>query len=153
MAEAFGQTATQAPQPMQDAASMARSAIPLDIWTALPSGALPVRAEINPPACIMVSRAERSTTRSLITGKDLERNGSMVIVSPSSNFRMCSWQTVVMRSGPWGMPSMVSEHVPQIPSRQSWSKATGTSRRAMSCSFSRSSISRKEESSGTSSIG
>ncbi len=42
IAEAFGQAATQAPQPMQAAASMARSAFSLRIGIALPSGALPV---------------------------------------------------------------------------------------------------------------
>ena len=42
MAEALGQAATQAPQPMQAAASMARSAFSLGIGMALPSGAPPV---------------------------------------------------------------------------------------------------------------
>ena len=41
-AEAFGHMATQAPQPMQAAASMARSAASLGTRMALPSGALPV---------------------------------------------------------------------------------------------------------------
>ena len=29
-------------------------------------------------------------------------------------------------SGPWAWPSIMSEHVPQMPSRQSWSKVTGS---------------------------
>ena len=41
-AEAFGHAATQAPQPMQAAASMARSASSLGTRIVLPSGALPV---------------------------------------------------------------------------------------------------------------
>ena len=43
MAEAFGQAATQAPQPMQAAASMASSASGFGTGMALASGALPVR--------------------------------------------------------------------------------------------------------------
>src|SRR5947208_13825117 len=44
-AEALGQAATQAPQPMQAAASMARSAAGLGTGIALPSGALPLGTE------------------------------------------------------------------------------------------------------------
>ena len=32
---------------------------------------------------------------------------------------MWSWQVVVPRSGPWGMPLIVNEQAPQMPSRQS----------------------------------
>ena len=56
---------------------------------------------------------------------------------------MCSWQ-VVVRSGPCASPLMTSEQAPQMPSRQSWSKATGSSPRRMSSSLSVSSISRKD---------
>ena len=42
-AEAFGQAATHAPQPMQAAASMARSAPVFGTRIAFASGALPVR--------------------------------------------------------------------------------------------------------------
>ncbi len=52
----------------------------------------------------MRSKAVRSTTRSLMTGKALARHGSIDIVSPSLNRRMWSWQTVVPRSGPCAMP-------------------------------------------------
>ena len=69
MAEALGQAATQAPQPMQAAASMARSASGLGTRIALPSGALPVGAVMKPPAAMMRSKAVRSTTRSRRTGK------------------------------------------------------------------------------------
>ena len=32
---------------------------------------------------------------------------------------MWSWHTVVMLFGPWGTPSIIIPHDPQIPSRQS----------------------------------
>ena len=57
MAEAFGQAATQAPQPMQAAASMAGSASVFGTGMALASGALPVRTETKPPAAMIASRA------------------------------------------------------------------------------------------------
>ncbi len=77
-AEAFGHMATQAPQPMQAAASMARSAFSLGTRMALPSGALPVATEMKPPAAMMRSKALRSTTRSLTTGKALRAPGLQV---------------------------------------------------------------------------
>jgi hypothetical protein len=92
----------------------------------------------------MRSKAPRSTTRSLITGKALARHGSMVISSPSLKLRMCSWQVVVRLAGPWGLPLITIEHEPQMPSRQSWSKATGSSPFASQLSLSTSSISRKD---------
>ena len=39
-------------------------------------------------------------------GKPAERHGSMVIVSPSWNLRMWSWQVVMALSGPCGWPLM-----------------------------------------------
>jgi NhaP-type Na+/H+ or K+/H+ antiporter len=48
--EALGQAATQAPQPMQAAASMALSATVLEIGSEFASGALPVETEMKPPA-------------------------------------------------------------------------------------------------------
>jgi hypothetical protein len=95
IAEALGQAATQAPQPMQAAASMAWSASVLGTGIALPSGALPVGAVMNPPAAMMRSKADRSTTRSRRTGNAVARQGSMVIESPSLKLRMWSWQAVV----------------------------------------------------------
>jgi hypothetical protein len=50
MADAFGQAAAQAPQPMQAAASMARSAAGFGIKIEFASGAEPARAEMKPPA-------------------------------------------------------------------------------------------------------
>ena len=46
VAEALGQAATQAPQPMHDAASIAISAVSFGIGMALASGALPVDTEM-----------------------------------------------------------------------------------------------------------
>ena len=146
IAEAFGQAATHAPQPMHCAASKAASASSFEIGIALASGAEPVFTEMKPPAWMIRSNDLRSTTRSRITGNALARQGSIVIVSPSRKWRMCSWQAVVAFCGPWATPSITSEHMPQIPSRQSWSKATGSSPETMSDSFSWSSISRKESS-------
>src|SRR6267378_1936315 len=60
MADALGQAATQAPHPMQAAASIARSASRFGTRSELASGALPVRAVMNPPAWMMRSNAPRS---------------------------------------------------------------------------------------------
>src|SRR2546423_7861947 len=75
IADAFGQAAAHAPQPMQAAASIERSASDLETGSEFASGAEPARAEINPPACTMRSSALRSTTKSFTTGNDFTRNG------------------------------------------------------------------------------
>src|ERR1051326_987709 len=98
---------------------------------------------------MMRSKELRSVTRSLITGKALARQGSIVIVSASWKWRMCNWRVAVPRCPPCGTPLMTSEHMPQMPSRQSESKAIGSSLRAMSSSFTTSSISRKDMSGRT----
>ena len=49
------------------------------------SGAEPARAPMNPPAWTIRSNALRSTTRSLISGNGLARNGSTTMVAPSLN--------------------------------------------------------------------
>ena len=67
----------------------------------------------------------------------------MSIVSPSLNERMCSWHVVVC-CGPCAWPLIMTPHMPQMPSRQSWSKATGSSPSMISRSLSTSSISRKD---------
>jgi len=89
-AEEFLQVATQAPQPIHAAASMASSAFSFGIRMEFPSWVLPVFNEINPPAWRIWSKALRSTIRSLITGKPPARQGSITMVSPSLNFLMCS---------------------------------------------------------------
>ena len=96
------------------------------------------------------SKARRSTHRSLSTGNGSARQGSIVMVSPSVNERMCSWQ-VVVTSGPWASPLIIRPHIPQMPSRQSESKAIGSSPSAFSRSLSTSSISRNDMSSEMSS--
>jgi hypothetical protein len=103
-----------------------------------------VAALTYPPAAMMRSSAPRSTIRSRSTGNGLARHGSMVSESPSSKLRMCSWQAVVRRRGPCGLPSITTPQVPQMPSRQSWSKAMGSSPLAISPSLTTSSISRKD---------
>ena len=85
-----------------------------------------------------------------MTGNASARQGSIVIVSPSVNERMWSWQ-VVVTSGPCASPLIISEHVPQIPSRQSESNATGSSPFSLSSSLRTSSISRNDMSGETSS--
>jgi hypothetical protein len=79
----------------------------------------------------------------------------MSIVSPSENDRMCSWQVAVCgwlsnRPLPCARPLIITPHDPQMPSRQSWSKETGSSPFMMSCSLSTSSISRNDMSGETS---
>ena len=142
IAEAFGQAATQAPHPMHSAAWKARSAFCFGTGAALASGAEPVLTEMKPPAWMIRSKLLRLTTRSLMIGKASARHGSTVIVSPSLKERMCSWQVVVF-SGPCAWPEIIRPHIPQMPSRQSESKAIGSSPLALSCSLRTSSISRK----------
>ena len=90
MALPFLQVATHAPQPIQAAAMNASSASFLSIGIAFASTALPVFTLMYPPACMILSNAERFTTKSFNTGKALLRQGSTVIVSPSLNARMCN---------------------------------------------------------------
>ena len=65
----------------------------------LASGAEPVGTLMNPPEAMIRSKASRSTIRSFMIGKPAARHGSTVIVSPSLNDRMCSWQAAVARLG------------------------------------------------------
>ena len=60
---------------------------------------------------------------------------------------MCSWHVAVPRCGPWAWPSIISEQVPQMPSRQSWSKTIGSRFSEISRSLTTSSISRNDASS------
>ncbi len=148
IAEAFGQAATQAPHWMHVAASNARSALSLGTGVACASGAVPVGALMKPPAWMMRSKAPLSTTRSLITGKALARQGSMSMVSPSEKLRMCSWH-VVVPAWPCAIPLITTPQEPQMPSRQSWSKAMGSSPASVSFSLTTSSISRNDMSGDT----
>ena len=56
---------------------------------------------------------------------------------------MCSWQVAVPVSGPCARPLIIIEHDPQIPSRQSWSNATGSWPTASSCSLRTSNTAKK----------
>jgi len=143
-AEALGHAATQAPQPMHAAASMALSAAILGTGTALPSGAEPTLADTKPPFCWMRSKAVRSTTRSLMMGNGPARNGSTVTVSPSLKLRICTSQVVVAPWIPWATPLITSPQVPQIPSRQSLPNSTASSPFLTRSSLRMSSISRKD---------
>ena len=80
------EAATQAPQPIQAAASKARSASALGTGMVEASGAAPVLTETKPPAAMMRSKAVRSTAQSRITGNAAARHGSITMVSPSLNF-------------------------------------------------------------------
>src|SRR5690606_39748683 len=73
----------------------------------------------------------------------LARHGSTTMVSPSEKLLMSSWHAVVC-SGPCGRPLIYMEHAPQIPSRQSSSKATGSSPFLIRSALSTSNISRND---------
>ncbi len=90
IAEPLGQAATHAPQPMHSAFSKARSASGFGTGVEWASGAEPVGAVIQPPAWMIRSNAERSTTRSFTTGNAVARQGSMSTVCPSAKCRMWS---------------------------------------------------------------
>jgi len=83
IADPFLHEATHAPHPMQEEASMLSSAFSLETSIVCASGALPVLTLTNPPACSILSKALRLTTRSLITGNAPLLKGSTVISLPS----------------------------------------------------------------------
>ena len=60
---------------------------------------------------------------------------------------MWSWQVAVPFSGPCACPSIINEQVPQMPSRQSWSKTIASLPSSISRSLRMSSISRNDASS------
>jgi hypothetical protein len=66
------------------------------------------------------------------------------MVSPSRKLRMCSWQVAVPFAGPCAMPLIIIPHDPQMPSRQSWSKAIGEPPDSMRRSLTTSSNSRND---------
>src|SRR3970282_2737966 len=91
IADEFLQLATQAPQPNTVGASNASSASFLLIGIVFASIVFPeVFTDINPPACWILSKELRSTTTSFTTRNAAARKGSIVIVSPSLNIRMCN---------------------------------------------------------------
>ena len=90
LAAPLGQAATQAPQPMHSAESIAASATGLGTGMRFASGAPPVGAVIKPPASIIRSNADRSTIKSLIIGNDAARHGSITIVALFSKDLICN---------------------------------------------------------------
>ncbi len=101
-ADPFGQAATHAPQPMQAARSRADSAVSCPCGVVSASGALPVGSWTYAPASSTRSSAERSTTRSRITGNAAARSGSILRVAPSGYGVSRWWQDGVFSAGPWG---------------------------------------------------
>ena len=108
--------------------------------------------EMKPPAICILSNALLSTIRSLITGNGFALHGSTHNVSPSLKYLIDKRQVVTAGTGPWGWPLIYIPHEPHIPSRQSWSNATGSLSSSTSFLLSASSISRKDISGDTSSI-
>ena len=75
---------------MHAAASKAASDVSLGTGIRLASGAEPVATVMYPPASIIRSNAERSTTKSRITPNAAARQGSTVMMSPSWKLLMWS---------------------------------------------------------------
>ena len=82
-------------------------------------------------------------------GNPAARHGSTVMTAPSVSLRRWSWQVAVPFSGPCARPSIIMAHEPQMPSRQSWSNATGSTSSITSLSLSTSNSSRNDMSSLT----
>src|SRR5665647_3966835 len=87
MAEPLGQAATQAPQPIHEAALKDSSAFSLSIGITLASGALPVFTDTKPPAWIILSNAFLSTIKSFITGKAADLQGSTIMAVSYTHLR------------------------------------------------------------------
>ena len=92
----------------------------------------------------MASNDARFTMRSLTMGNPAACQGSMTMVSPSRNARMCNWQVAAPFQGPWACPSIMTPHVPQMPSRQSLSNVMGSPPASTSRLLTTSSISRND---------
>ena len=111
---------------------------------ALASGAAPVRT--RDVAAGLDDAVERAAVDDQVLQhrEGAARNGSIDDLVAVLEVRMCSWQVVVAACGPCGTPLIIMPHVPQMPSRQSWSNAIGSSPFAISCSLTTSSISRND---------
>ena len=138
---------------MHSAASIAASATGLGIGIRLASGAPPVGG--GDEAAGLDDAVERRAVDHQVLD-DRERRAPATARRRSrrrsSNLRMCSWHVAVPRCGPWAWPSIISEHVPQMPSRQSWSNTIASLPSAIRRSLRTSSSSRNEASSLISSI-
>ena len=116
----------------------------------LASGAPPVAAVMYPPASTMRSNDERSTIKSRMIGPCPPRFDNDGV----TRRELAHMQLACCRSTFWAMcrPLIINEHVPQMPSRQSWSNTIASSPSSMRRSFKMSIISRDEASSVISSI-
>ena len=136
IAEPFGQAATQAPQPMQAAASNAGVGVLLRHRDGVRVGRRAGRR--GDEAAGLDDPVERGAVDDQVLD---DREGARRATarrrssSPSSKCRMCSWQVVVPLRA---VRDAVDHHAaaPQMPSRQSWSNAIGSSPSRISCSLS-----------------
>jgi hypothetical protein len=127
MAAAFGQAATHAPQPMQVAAIEGLVGIGFGTGMALASTSVAagVDAHDEPPAAWMMrSKALRSTTRVRSSGRPAapRLDGDRLAVLEAAHVQLAGGDVF---SGPCASPEIIRLHMPQMPSRQSWSKAIG----------------------------
>ena len=128
IADAFGQAATQAPQPMQAAASIARSASSFGTGIALASGAQPVSTEMKPPAA-MIAVEGAAVDDQVLDHREGARAPRL------DHQRRRRRRSCACGAGRWSCacaaraarPLITRPQVPQMPSRQSWSKAIGSS--------------------------
>ena len=75
-------------------------------------------------------------------GKKVDLIGEVLVGHPGP--RIEKRHVAIPLPGPWGLPLIVHEHVPQMPSRQSCANAIGSSPLTVSSSFTTSSISRND---------
>jgi hypothetical protein len=108
MAEALGQAATQAPQPMQAAASIARSAFSFGTGIALASWA-PAGVHRDEAAGLDDAVERAAVDHEVLEHRErLGAPGLDQISSPSLKLRMCSWQCRGAALGPCGTPLIIS---------------------------------------------
>ena len=124
IAAAFGQAATQAPQPMQAAASKARRRSWEPGWHWRRRTA---RGRADKSAGLNDAVKRGAVDDQIAQNGKTRAPGSSVNESPSLKKRMESWHTVVPRWPPCATPLIRKPQEPQMPSRQSCSKATGAS--------------------------
>jgi hypothetical protein len=131
---------------MHTAASMAASAFCFGTGSPLASGAAPVGTETKPPAEMTRSQVLRSTIRSFSTGnaRAPRLNHELRAVSAVTSVELAGHRS--LDAGPGATLSIITLHEPQIPSRESLSKAMGLGPRTRDARSGVSSISRKNSS-------
>jgi hypothetical protein len=126
MADALGQAATQAPQPMHWAASMASSALSWGTGMALASGC-PAGIDGNETAGLNDAVQGTAVDHQVfddLEGHGAERfNGDYIAVFEMPHVQLAQGGAFQRAVGP---PLITAPHMPQMPSRQSWSKAIGS---------------------------